>query len=121
MKIVNIYLPPISYACLIFFLSSRSFDSVNVQPGMDKVAHLILYTGFGYVVLRAFRKAGRQRMAGVWTVLIVMFYGMTDELHQYFVPGRQFEMFDLIFDSLGGCLALTFSMVADRKGWPIWF
>ena len=41
-------------------------------------------------------------------VLFSMFYALTDEIHQIYVPGRAFELKDLLIDSLGAvCAALT--------------
>ncbi len=120
-KIMNSYLPPILYAGMIFLLSSRSYDTISLKHGMDKAAHLILYLGLGYVVLRALRKSGRESGADHWALWIALFYGMTDEYHQSFVPGRQPDMMDILYDGLGGFLSVVFCRIADRQRWPIWF
>jgi len=120
-RFMNVYFLPILYAAVIFGLSSRSFESVHLYHGMDKGVHLILYAGFGYTVLRAFRKVGGVRFPVLWAVLIVTVYGITDEFHQSFVPGRDFELLDMVFDGLGGLLAAAFCRTAERFGWSIWF
>lgn len=120
-RVLNVYLLPFLYAGMIFSLSSRSYASVHLTHGLDKVTHLICYAGFGYVLLRAFRKAGKRDFVAVWAVLIVVLYGVSDEFHQTFVPGRDFELWDIVFDGLGGLLAAGFCGLADRFGWPIWF
>jgi VanZ family protein len=33
-----------------------------------------------------------------------MLYGVSDEFHQYFVPGRSVEALDVLADALGGLL-----------------
>ena len=43
----------------------------------------------------------------VWRVVFIItgisvLYGITDELHQYFVPGRDCSIFDLTADAIGG-------------------
>jgi len=38
-------------------------------------------------------------------VLIAAAYGATDELHQYFVPGRQADVADLLADAIGAIAA----------------
>ena len=93
---------------LIFFLSSLSQPAVAPPRRWDKVAHLVLYAGLGLVVVRA--------LAGGWarpvttgivvaTVLICTVYGITDEVHQHFVPQRQADVFDVIADAAGGAIA----------------
>jgi VanZ family protein len=39
-----------------------------------------------------------------WVALAVMLYGVSDEFHQYFVPGRSVEALDVLADALGGLL-----------------
>ena len=93
---------------LIFFLSSLSEPTVAPPRRWDKVAHLALYAGLGAVVVRA--------LAGGWagpvtagsvaaTVVICTLYGITDEVHQHFVPLRQADVFDVIADAAGGAIA----------------
>jgi VanZ family protein len=97
--------PVAAYAALIFALSSVS----NVPPlpgGMsDKTGHVLLYSGFGFLVARALG-AGRSQPRTIWlvlgTILVVGLYGLSDETHQLFVPNRQFDLHDLAADLAGG-------------------
>lgn len=44
----------------------------------------------------------------VWqSILISALYGLTDEVHQLFVPGRAFQWLDLVMDCLGILLGLS--------------
>ena len=40
----------------------------------------------------------------LYSLIIVVLYGIFDEIHQIFIPGRYFDIFDLVADVLG-CLA----------------
>jgi VanZ family protein len=93
---------------LIFFLSSLSQPTLAPPRRWDKVAHLALYAGLGAVVVRA--------LAGGWanpvtagsvaaTVLICTLYGITDEIHQHFVPLRRADAFDVVADAAGAAIA----------------
>ena len=43
----------------------------------------------------------------IWTSLIVgVLYASSDEIHQYFVPGRSARVFDVMIDSAGVCLGI---------------
>jgi VanZ family protein len=45
------------------------------------------------------------RQQQLWLVaLAVMLYGISDEFHQYFVPGRSVDVYDVLADALGGLL-----------------
>lgn len=118
--LLNAYLPPVFYAYLIFLLSSRSYDSVSLGYDLDKIVHLGVYAGLGYWILRAFRKAAPIPGGNLWAILIVLSYGISDEIHQFYVPGREFEIMDMVFDGLGGVVAVLFGNMADRLKWSVW-
>ena len=44
-------------------------------------------------------KTKKQKVSG--SLLFGAFYAATDEIHQYFVPGRSARLFDVGIDSLG--------------------
>lgn len=115
------WLPAILYAVMIFMLSSRNYETIHLEHQTDKLVHLLLYGGFGYLLLRAFRKDGTWTRRNVRVLLIVVLYGISDEWHQSFVPGRSVEFLDVLFDGFGGVLAVLFGNIADRFGWKIWF
>lgn len=100
---------PVILAALIFTASSRSEVAGPSIPGIDKVAHFAVYGLLGTLVLRAMRRPqGRHKFRAAWvSVLIVSVYGLSDEWHQSFTPGRDVEAADWIADTLGGALAVT--------------
>ncbi|MDX1764134.1 MAG: VanZ family protein [bacterium] len=113
-------LPPLSYASLIFYLSSQSFDGIPLKGGSDKVIHLVVFAGLGYLIIRAFYKNGWTSGKYAWAIILVALYGISDEIHQYWVAGRQFSIYDMIADALGGVLAAAFCSLAESRRWPIW-
>jgi len=51
----------------------------------------------------------------VLTIFVGIFYGIGDEWHQSFVPGRFATVYDVIFDSLGVVLAaFTYRFAVQR-------
>jgi len=93
------------YAVLIFILSSRPdlpdmdfFIEIN-----DKVAHIILYTPLGFLLRRALslHKNMTAFQTAVLTLIIGVLYGISDELHQAFVPGRYADAADVLADAVG--------------------
>ncbi len=104
-KHLKIWLPPLGYALLIFTLSSiesASLPSLQFKLG-DKLIHLAEYGLFGFLTARLFVQLG-WKQPYIWAVLIASFYGVTDEIHQFYVPGRTMEVYDWIADTLGGLL-----------------
>jgi VanZ family protein len=82
----------------------------------DYYAHGAAYAGLGFLLTRAL--AGGQlaamtlRLALIATVLGTL-YGVSDEFHQSFVPGRMATLSDVIADGVG---ALVGALVAAGVG-----
>lgn len=97
--------PVLAYAGLIFLLSSvtKFPDVVPSFFGFDKLAHFSEYYLFGCLICR-WLLAERSRFANhhavLLTILIGTFYGIGDEWHQSFVPGRDASLWDGLIDAL---------------------
>jgi len=106
--------PPIVYASLIFIFSSisRYPEEIIFIFSFDKLLHLIEYYMFGYLLMRVFVTSPMMILARypvIFTFLIGILYGLSDEWHQSFVSGRCSSLYDVIFDSFGvACAAFTY-------------
>lgn len=102
-KLLN-FLPPFVWAAFIFYLSTLQGMGLAPFPYADKIIHALIYAVFGYFIARAlflsFGVSGRRLL--IVTAVIAGFYGITDEIHQLYVPTRSFELFDILADFLGG-------------------
>ena len=111
--------PVILYAALIFFLSSQSRPS-QYLPGFlfglsDKVLHSFEYGILAVLLYRAFKYTVRTKWAAGWAIFCAMAYGLLDEIHQWFVPYREVEMFDFLADSVGAAiLVLTWVFFTEK-------
>ena len=100
-------LAALSWAGLIFYLSSQpSIETPALFPGQDKLFHLIAFGILGFLAMGARQASGQDHSTGqVWQVVFaVMLYGILDEVHQYFVPGRHADVYDVLADASGGLL-----------------
>jgi VanZ family protein len=70
--------------------------------GIDKVAHFLVFGLLATLLLRSPLSRGKAWLA----ILIVSLFGITDEWHQSFVPGRSCDVYDWISDTLGATLAV---------------
>jgi len=56
---------------------------------------------------RAMFRYREVRLASLVLVLgLTELYALSDEIHQLFVPGRTFQLMDLVLDLLGGVIGL---------------
>ena len=101
----------------IFLASSRSSLPVPIQPGMDKVIHLLTYLALGLsylnVTTSGLRLSTPGRLALAW--LAGLAFALSDEWHQTMVPGRTAEWGDLLADGLGVSLAVGLLGWMKRK------
>ena len=68
----------------------------------DKLAHLLAYGLLASLIYCALEKS-RVNFHPIFIPFLVAFlYGVSDEIHQYFVPGRNAAVFDALANALGG-------------------
>ena len=97
----------IAWAGVIFYLSSQpSIDTPSLFPGQDKLFHMIAFGVLGFFLMGGMKTMGNGYRTGqVWfVVVLVMLYGLLDEFHQYFVPGRTMDIYDVLADVAGALL-----------------
>ena len=104
----------------IFVASSLPTLPPVVRDTSDLLLHFGAYAGLALVVLRGVASGRWDRLTpGSWwrAWLITVAYGVTDEFHQWFVPGRYASAFDWIADALGAATALGAAAIARRIWW----
>lgn len=110
------WLPSFGWMGVIFYLSARTgnelqgmfpfFDSFNFG---HLVAYFILAVLF-YWALFPFQRKWKWDIR-IIAIILCFLYGLTDEWHQSFVPGRMPDVRDIVNDVIGaaiGMLAITF-------------
>jgi VanZ family protein len=109
--------PVIMYCALIFTLSAQQDLSPPQFPSSDKLAHFLVYSVLGILWARAAQASWPH-----WTfsllLLSTMFftglYGVMDEWHQLYVPGRFSDWHDALADVCGGTIGGTGYLVGLR-------
>jgi VanZ family protein len=107
----------------IFFLSSKPGDEIHLPSFAysDLVAHMIAYAALGTTVCFAWKDDFRKNQplkACVFMVVFCLLYGISDEFHQYFVPGRSVSALDVCADTFGGVLA-SITWLFVKKTWCV--
>ncbi len=112
----------ISYALLIFFLSSLSgsqTDRFYLFKNSDKVIHIMVYAVLCFLLNRAFSftfKNSVKRYVPIIAIFISIVYAISDEFHQSFVPGRSAEVYDVFADGMGAVISQIILYIKDLKG-----
>jgi len=92
---------------LLFYLSSKSDIGVAARVP-DWITHGTAYLVLGLLVARAVAGGMSRRLstAGALTVVgLCTLYGISDEFHQSFVPGRDASAGDVAKDFAGASIA----------------
>ncbi len=107
------WLPFFLWAAVIFTFSSfptRTTSEINWQDfAVKKTAHIVVYFVLTLLSYRVFLKHGvKKEKAALISMIASVFYGLSDEYHQSFTPGRDPRLRDVGFDTIGAVLAIYF-------------
>ena len=113
-------LPALAYAALIAWLSHQS----NPLPALtlsvsDKLLHAVEYAGLAGLLGLGLGHATRLGpwRAALLAAALAAAYGVTDEWHQSFVPGRSSEVADALADAAGGLAGGLLAALVLRRPW----
>ena len=104
---------------LIFALSSRRTipEPFGLASGLIAIGgHLAAYAILAILLWWAIAPLERSASRRIALALMgAVFYGLSDEWHQSFVPGRDASGFDLAIDALGASVGLGLVRIVSRS------
>jgi VanZ family protein len=107
----------VGWMALIFVLSAQStfpLPRMLWDDLYDIAGHLGVYGVLAVLLRWALAGAGVRR-SGLWAFVLAVLYGISDEFHQSFVPGRHPDIFDVATDAVGAWAALRLLyFIGDR-------
>jgi len=115
-SVFKLWLPPLLWAGLIFFLSDQPELSSGLPSIYDfilrKLAHISEYAIFTFLIFRALRGYNVNKESGTSTcrlliisVILAILYASSDEYHQMSVEGRTGSFVDVGIDGVGIIIA----------------
>jgi VanZ family protein len=118
-----LWAPVVLQLALIF--AASSIPNLQQLPGgmSDKSGHSIGYALLALVLLRAFargRLSGITWSGGLAAIVLATMYGVSDEWHQSFVPGRSPDSYDVVADCVGATTGVALGLLAGAlQRWGI--
>ena len=108
-RVLKLWGPVALYAAVIFYASAQPDAAL---PGVfdvlaEQAIHPIEYTVLGILIVRALAGGLPARIplaTALLGVTLTTAYGLTDEFHQMFVPGRFADWNDVMADAIGGTI-----------------
>jgi VanZ family protein len=113
--------PAIAWAAVIFGISSLpgSVLPESPIPQIDKVFHAGIFFIFCLLLNYALRNQSHFPIVSTYhlviSLVIVIAYGISDELHQTVVPGRTPDFYDALADSLGGLACTLYLLLRTNR------
>jgi VanZ family protein len=96
----------LAYMRFIFILSSiRGRGIPSALSSYDKLIHFFLYLILSLIFtyfLSGLESGLAQIILEFATFFFIAIYGLSDDVHQTFTPGRNFEVLDIVTDVFGG-------------------
>ena len=84
-----------------------------VQPLLSfaNIAHALEFAVLSFLLARAFKNSKNdvcKKYFRIFAIMCAIVYGISDELHQHFVPLRHPSFIDLVYDSIGALIGHMF-------------
>lgn len=119
------WLPALLWAAIIFYFSAQErAPQLSSQPGvqlaLQKLGHATEYAILAFLIQRPLRLAHRLPLhrALVFAIILAAAYAVSDEWHQYFVPGRSAQLSDVAIDTTGAIIAMTGLYIYESRRRP---
>ena len=117
--LITRWAPVVFYCSIIVYLSSQSYPDLHIPSFLsgvsDKLVHAIEYGILGILLYRALYQ--RERTIGRIGLAIIgaVAFGISDEIHQWFVPQRHADIWDIVADSLGAAFFIFIWVFITEK------
>lgn len=119
-KVSLVYLPLSLYWLVLFILTSLPASRLPDAKINDKVEHYIAFAVLAVLLSLTFQFQEKIRILAkqsyLFCIILIAIYGLLDELHQMYVPGRYCDVKDWIADVLGGLAGIGLVFLLKKIG-----
>ena len=117
-RAIHYWAPLAAWMLVIFAFSSQ--PHVPYQEDVsDWLSHPFVYMVLAVLASRAFApEAAPTRRLAVAVFVFCLAYGLSDEWHQSFVPGRHADPWDVLKDGIGSAVGIAIHRAWSRRLTP---
>jgi VanZ family protein len=117
-KVLLVYVP-LCFYWIILFIATTIPGKYQPDLGVsDKIEHFAAYMVLAVLLSLTYTFQNKFNVLSdkpfLLTFLTIFSYGSIDELHQLFIPGRNFDLRDLAADIIGGLIGIAFVFLITR-------
>lgn len=100
---------PLLLAATVFVASSQPVPPAvaGFMVKIDKVVHFTVFGSLALLIARLRFVQERMPLGAMSAIVLVAAFGLTDEIHQAFTPGRFCDFWDWLADVLGAVTFVT--------------
>lgn len=98
---------------IIYRIFNINSDSTLLFTIIRKFAHFFEYLILGLLVYNMFKKFNISNIM-MCSLLLCIIYSCLDEIHQIFVPGRTFKIYDCLIDTLGSFIGIMLYRLVEK-------
>ena len=106
------------YDTLLFICDIFNINTANLNEFVEiihepvrEIMHAIEYLILGILVINALYQSGIRKNIIIVSIVFCFIYSLSDEIHQIFIDGRTFQLFDLFMDAIGYLIGVFFSKI----------
>ena len=111
----------VAYMAALFLLSSIPGDQelgrrlLFPPPAVQKLLHVPVYAGLTWLWWRARKGRTDSRTAVLVAAAIAVGYGVLDEIHQMYVPGRYASVTDALLNAAGAAAIVAWVLLRRSR------
>ncbi len=117
-KFITYWLPVILWAGIIFWLSSLPDLKSGLKEDfvLRKIAHALEFAILTILLFRAiYNYESKIKKAISYSIVLAVFYALSDEFHQSFIRGREGNLRDVGIDVVGILIAIFLCYIKISK------
>lgn len=122
-KVTLVYIPLAVYWVVLLAATSFPTDRIPSLGVSDKIKHfgayLVLAALLNLALMFQNKWENIKDKAAPAAVVIATLYGILDEIHQIFIPGRSAEFLDFIADMIGALAGVFIIYLIKRKSFSV--
>ncbi len=113
---------------IVGFIVDKIYDTSNMsqkeredkiedlQRPIRKLAHFTIYTIGGVITFVFMNKLNiTNKRKILYSIMFCLIYAITDEIHQYYVPGRSCDIRDVLIDTIGASIGILITYLIYSK------
>ena len=94
--------------------NSKTYDTVVFV--VRKSAHIFVYFVLSLIAFSFFYEFyNLDKKVIIFTIIFCFLYSITDEIHQYFIPGRSCEIRDILIDTISSSISACINYFIRKK------